>query len=139
MSISNNSPSAKTPAGRMTALYSLRGLNALDAETVLVALYDRSPLVRIHALRLAEPFAVDSPRVVATLCSMIMDNELRVRYQLAFSLGAASGRERNRALAKLIVQDGEESWMQLAVMTSMNHGVGQVFAELSHNREFRKT
>jgi putative heme-binding domain-containing protein len=131
--------SAKTPAGRMTALYSLRGLDALDENTVLAALSDRSPLVRIHALRLAEPFAIDSPAVGATLCSMIMDNELRVRYQLAFSLGAASGHERNLALANLIVRDGEESWMRLAVMTSLNQGAGQVFTHLRNNEEFRKT
>jgi putative membrane-bound dehydrogenase-like protein len=130
---------AESPEGRMCALYSLDGLEALDEELVSSALDDQFPIVRAHALPLAEAFAVDSAAIVAKMCSMIGDDDLRVRYQLAFSLGAVSTRKTNSALAKMVVEDGQDSWMRLAVFTSLHEGAGQVFAELNDAEAFRKT
>ena len=130
---------ASTPEGRMTALYSLNGLDALDESIVVSALSDSDPLVRAHALRLAESFAPDSSAIVAQMCVMTADKDLRVRYQLAFSLGAVSSRATNSALARLVLMDGSNSWMRLAVFTSLHDGAGRVFRELSGNHAFLAT
>ena len=86
-------PRSKSPLGRMHALYALDGLKALDVATVLRRLHDPEPRVREHALRLAEPFAGRAPEIRARLDEMTDDPDLRVRYQLAFSLGAVPGRD----------------------------------------------
>lgn len=128
----------KLAEGRMMALYSLDGLGLLDQGVVLQALDDASPLVRAHALQLGEQFAATSPAIVARMCEMTSDDDLRVRYQLAFSLGAGRGSARNAALAKLAIQDGADSWMRLAVLSSLRDGSGEVFEAIASDGKFRE-
>ena len=69
---------------------------------MLPRLKDEHPGVREHAVRLAEKLAGSSPAIRERLLAMTDDAELRVRYQLAFSLGELPARpERNVALVKV--------------------------------------
>src|SRR6185437_7775065 len=107
---------SKSPLGRMHALYALAGLEALQSESLLRALGDEHPGVREHAIKLAERLLEPSPSgrgqgegesrvnspspqpspagrgslppdIHEKLLSLAGDEELRVRYQLAFTLG----------------------------------------------------
>lgn len=127
------------PQGRMTARYALDGLNALDAEMVLAGLNDPHPRVREHALRLAEKFAAESPAIRAKLIAMVDDPDIGVRYQLAFSLGAAPGPSRAAALVRLLQSDGDNRWFRLAAQSSLNEGAGEVFRILAEDEAFRST
>ena len=124
------------PQGRMTALYVLHGLSALTDEAVLVGLHDTEPMVRVHALKLAEPRLSASPAVSARIVAMTGDEDLRVRYQLAFSLGAWRGRQSVEALVQLAVHDGPDPWVQLALLSSLKETGGAVFARLVGQRSF---
>ena len=84
----------------MHALYALDGLKALEPADVLAALDDPEPRVREHALRLAEPFCEDGPRFEHGWTRLTDDPDLRVRYQLAFSLGALPGRDAGRGAGR---------------------------------------
>ena len=118
------------PEGRMHALYALAGLGRLTATTVLGGLADGHPRVREHAVRLAERFA-DEPRIRAALCGLT-DDDARVRYQLAFSLGEfAAGPDRTRALADLAVRDGEHAYPRAALCSSLATGAVDVLADLA--------
>lgn len=128
--------SADLPAGRMTALYSLAGLAALTDAEVMAALDDPAPIVRAHALRLSEEFIDESPALTVKVTSMTDDDDLRVRYQLAFSLGASSGASRNGSLAQLALKDGADAWMRMAVHSSLADGAGEVFGLLAANDTF---
>ena len=91
---------SNSPLGRTHALYALAGLGALGPDDVLPALSDREPHVREHALRLAEHFCKDDPRLQERMTAMVADSVPLVRYQLAFSLGAGTpGRDPPPALA----------------------------------------
>jgi putative heme-binding domain-containing protein len=128
--------SSKSPLGRMHALYALDGLKGLDVATVLRGLRDPDSCVREHALRLAEQF--ESAREVrAQFAKMTDDPDLRVRYQLAFSLGAIQGDIPNQPLAKLARRDGADPWCQLAVLNSVNTRAGEVFRLLAEDKDFR--
>jgi len=129
--------SGKLPEARMIALYTLDGLTVLKEDLLLAALDDPSPLVRAHALRLGEAFAAKSPAIVARMCAMTEDEDLRVRYQLAFSIGATRGSSRNAALAELALQDGANQWIRLAVLSSLRNGSGEVFEAIAADRRFR--
>jgi len=131
--------SSSLAEGRVGALYSLEGIGTLDETVLLSALTDPAPIVRAHALRLAESFVSTSPSLVARMAAMTSDSDLRVRYQLAFSLGAARGRRRNEALATLTLQDGKDRWMRLAVASSLFQGVGDVFSRLGADSDFRSS
>jgi putative heme-binding domain-containing protein len=120
----------------MHALYALDGLKALDAAAVLHGLHDPDSRAREHALRLAERFE-SAPEVCARLEQMSDDPDLRVRYQLAFSLGAVRGEMPSRVLAKLARRDGGDAWVRLAVLSSVNGRAGAVFRLLLADQEFR--
>src|SRR5262249_45447172 len=92
--------------------------------------------VREHALRLAEPFA-SAPDIHAQFAKMTDDFDLRVRYQLAFSLGTAPSEMSSRALAKLARRDGGDSWFRLAILTPVHRRAGAVFRLLMEDESFR--
>jgi putative membrane-bound dehydrogenase-like protein len=127
---------SKSPLGRMHALYALDGLDALDVATTLHGLRDSDSHVREHALRLAEPFG-DTAAVRAQLAKMTDDPDVRVRYQLAFSLGAVRGELADQALARLARRDGADSWCRLAILSSVNTRAGEVFRLLAEDKDFR--
>ena len=80
------------PLARMHAMWALFCQNALTAEVVLPRLDDENPRVREHAIRLSEDFLKKSPQISKKLCGMTGDDDLRVRYQLAFTLGSINER-----------------------------------------------
>jgi putative membrane-bound dehydrogenase-like protein len=123
--------------GRMTALYALAGLRALDTETVLRALKDGSENVRLHAVRLAEEL-VGTAAIQQKLITMTNDPSQLVRYQLAFSLGGVDSADRAEALSKLLLVDAADSWMRFAVLSSLKERASVVFQTLVDDDEFRK-
>jgi putative membrane-bound dehydrogenase-like protein len=129
---------SKSPLGRAHALYALDGLKALDAPQVLRALDDADPRVREQAVRLAERVE-EAPAVRARLGKMTDDTDVRVRYQLAFTLGLVGGEVPAPALVKLAVRDGADSWFRFAILCSCADHGGAVFGALAANRDFRGT
>lgn len=126
--------SGELPEGRVRALNLLASLDMLSEEDVLMALKDTHPRVREHGVRLAEGLINESATVRSALVSMTADDAFRVRCQLGFTLGEASFRGRDRCLADLIVQDGKSPAMQLAVMSSLGEGAGEVLSRLANSK-----
>lgn len=116
----------KNPQGRIRALYALNSLGALTAEDVLAGLKDESPKVREHAIRHAEAFLDSDAAVMDAVVAQLGDPVPQIRYQLAFSLGAATGGQRNEALARLLLADLDDEWILLAVKSSLYIGAGEV-------------
>jgi putative membrane-bound dehydrogenase-like protein len=127
---------SKTPLGRMHALHALDGLKALEAADVMRGLDDAEPRLREQALRLAERFEA-LPEIRARFEKLIEDPDIRVRYQLAFSLGNVKGEMPTKALVKLAQRDGADPWFQLAVLSSVSERAGQVFLLLGGEATFR--
>jgi putative heme-binding domain-containing protein len=130
---------AKRPEGRIRALYALAGMKVLTDDVVLAGLNDTDPHVREHAVRNAEALVEGSAVVRNKLVGMVGDENLRVRYQLAFTLGEFNGPRRNAALASLAKQSGEDGAMQLAIRSSLGEGAGAVLEELAADGDFRKS
>jgi putative membrane-bound dehydrogenase-like protein len=127
----------EAPLSRTHALHALAGLGLLEARDVLAALHAEEPHVREQALRLAERFARDSEPIQAQMLEMRDDPEELVRYQLAFSLGALPGTKPVGALADLAARDGADTWMRLAVLSSVASCASTVFERLSKNDAVR--
>lgn len=121
---------AKTPQGRLHAIAALVGQHSLSADDVLARLSDAHPRVRERAIELAEPLAAGSSLLRDRLMQMATDPDMRVRYQLAFSLGEFADSRRNTALAQILKQDGGDRWMRLAVLSSLSDGASGVMSLL---------
>lgn len=119
--------------GRMQSLYALDGLAALQREHLLRSFSDPDPLVRQHAIRLAEKFSRTSANEAEALRSRLLtlaaDDSIEVRYQLAFTLGEVRHPDRVKALAQIIRRDAGDSWVRAAVLSSLGRGAGEMFRE----------
>src|SRR5262249_26189124 len=73
----------RTPQGRLHALYTLDGLNALDPARVERALSDAHYGVRLHALQLAERRLDKQQALLTKAVTMAEDPHPKVRLQLA--------------------------------------------------------
>ncbi len=128
---------APLPEGRKHALYALAGQKALNAQVLLRALSDASPRVREHAARLSERLAKDSAPLRSRLCQLAADDDMRVRYQVAFSLGEFDDPARGAALGSILRRDPGDPWIRLAVFSSLATGGGDVLTALAGDRAWR--
>ena len=131
------SATAELPQARMHAMYALAGLKSLSPKVVLARLADDHPRVREHAVRLSEPLAQELPELRAKLYTLADDPDLRVRYQLAFTLGEFDDAGRYTALAAIARHDAADRWVRLAILSSLAQGGGQLFATLAADPAFR--
>jgi putative membrane-bound dehydrogenase-like protein len=126
---------SRSPLGRLHALGALQGLGALTLEFLYTKLADADPGVREHAVRLSTRFLESRSEfpvnLWAKLQSMAADDNARVRYQLAFTLGAARGAARNLALSVIARRGLEDIWVRSAVLNSLTDGAGEVFGFLA--------
>jgi putative heme-binding domain-containing protein len=134
---------SKSQLARMHALYALDGLGASTPARLLKTLGDESAVVREHAVRLAEMIA---PRVGSAaqqiwkkLATLSSDPDIRVRYQLAFSLGDFQDAAKTGALAEIIRRDAGDRWVRAAVLNSLRDGAGKVFDQLMADARFRNS
>tara|TARA_R110002111_G_C6006949_1_gene374071 strand:+ start:12349 stop:15411 length:3063 start_codon:yes stop_codon:yes gene_type:complete len=110
--------SSKQPLGRLHALWTLDGLDALNAELLLAALKDQEPGIREHAVRLSEKFSQANPELSQAVLQLTSDPEYRVQLQLAFSLGEFDRQAAIAGLTKLVGSPNYDGDMQVAVLTS---------------------
>ncbi|MCS7167129.1 MAG: c-type cytochrome [Gemmatales bacterium] len=110
---------SKRDIARIHALWTLAGLEQLHIEDVCEALCDHSPRVREQALVLAEPFLKQGePTVIRSILKLAHDPDERVRFQLAFALGYVSATQVSDTLLTLLRRDGNNRWMQMAILSS---------------------
>jgi mono/diheme cytochrome c family protein/glucose/arabinose dehydrogenase len=108
---------------RLRALWTLDGLDAIEPALVTRALEDGSPDVRAAALRLSERWLAhgDEAFIVAT-GKHIDDPDVRVRRQLAASLGVLPEDARQRAIVPLLERHADDPVTMDAALSGL-HGM----------------
>ncbi len=106
------------PGARAQALFVLDQLGGLTEALVLEALTDRDPAVRRAAIELSEARVGSVKAVADRWQERVEDSDPMVRMQLAFSLGEWHAPEAGTALARLMVKDGADPRMRVAVLSS---------------------
>jgi putative membrane-bound dehydrogenase-like protein len=126
------------PKVRLQALCTLDGLSAVTSDIVKSAFNDPHPAVREHAVRISESLLANHPTddgLLGALVKLVNDPAVRVRYQLAFSLGQSESPRAGEALVKLALKDSDNSDIQTAVMTSAPHHLGTMLAALVNHAQ----
>jgi putative heme-binding domain-containing protein len=121
---------------RLHALYSLDGLNALADEDILLGLADKTAGVRENAVRLAEPRLKKSSALLSKVLALSEDADIRVRFQTAFSLGEVNDPRITAALLRIIKQDGDDTWIQTAVLSSVANSAGEMLTGVLNDSAF---
>ncbi len=121
---------ANLPAARLQALWTLAGLESLRPAFIEHAMTNSEPVVRAHAIRLAEPLlklgGEQSESMLRRLAGLARDPDPRVRFQLALSLGEAGSigdalRLKFKSLAALATIDATNDWHALAILSSVRN------------------
>lgn len=121
------------PKARLQALCTLDGLGRVTVDDLKAALSDSHPAVREHAVRISESLLLDQSnedKMIEALLKLTNDPAVRVRYQLAFTLGESTDPRAGEALVKLAVNDSENPDIQTAVMTSAPRHLGAMLSAL---------
>lgn len=101
------------PLGRLHALWTLEGLNALRKPILFAALDDPDPQIRAAAVLICEDYLVNrDPEVIGRLRPMLADSSADVRVQLALSLRNGNSPEANDLLEDLLAQNSDNEVMQ---------------------------
>lgn len=109
--------SGSTPESRFHSLYALDGLSGLDAQGVRQALKDSDAAVREHAVRLAERIR-HADTLAEPLFELAGDQDPRVRYQLALTIGKLQLPNRSDALLRIIRSSVDDAWVRAAVLNA---------------------
>ncbi|HZU37464.1 MAG TPA: PVC-type heme-binding CxxCH protein, partial [Gemmataceae bacterium] len=117
------------PEGRLQALCTLDGLDALRPEILVHALADSHPGVRRHAARLAAQWVNRSPAVATALTRLADDADPQVQLQLACTLGAWQDSRAADLLASLAWKYQHDAYLLAGVFSSLDaSNVGRVVA-----------
>ncbi len=108
------------PRGRLHALCVLGTTKRLDESTLRAALNDSSAAVRRWAIRWAEPLVATHAEWREEVSRREKDDDLRVRCQLAYSLGVAKSDTSAAVLARLAAQDGRDPYFRSAILSSLS-------------------
>jgi putative membrane-bound dehydrogenase-like protein len=114
--------SGKMAVGRLHALCTLDGLQALTPEVLTRTLSDSHPAVRRHAVRLSDSAGAPWPQVEAALLELVSDRDATVRLQLAYTLGSRISTACGRAQGKLLLQDANDPYISAAALSSLTPG-----------------
>lgn len=111
----------KNPLGRVRALWTLDGLNALDLNTVEKAFRDKDPKVRAAAIRVSEPAlnSEDGAEITAHLLTLTNETSPEVQLQLALTLGQAHDEIADVAMARLTQSTVSNLFLADAVLSGV--------------------
>ena len=113
------STDCQRPLGRLHALCTLDGLDALTPAVLQKALADKHPGVRRHAVRLCERRLSKAPELGDALVKLVDDVNAPVRMQLAYTLGEWADPRAGDALGRLALRDAGDRYLTAAVMSSL--------------------
>ena len=130
---------SESAATRVAALWSMQGLGSLREETLGAALRDGHPRVRETALRLVEPMLDSIGSLRNLVLSMGSDQDPRVRFQLAFTLGESQDPRAAELLAQLARTGSGDSWMRTAILSSVGRAPGRMLQALLADREWSRS
>jgi len=103
---------------RIHALWTIDGLDGLEAADTIKALRDPDAAVRENAVRLAEA-RLGAQNLLSHVLRLADDPDDRVRLRVALALGETDDPQAISALASIARRDGAESWMRAAILSSV--------------------
>jgi putative membrane-bound dehydrogenase-like protein len=121
---------SQNPKARLQALCTLEGLKPVPGSILVRCLKDAHWAVRREALALSEPRFGQANDLDTALLALENDPDVRVRYQLAFSLGEWKGAAVGQLLGRLFMKDWSDEDMQTALLSSAIPHLAQIMLQV---------
>lgn len=113
--------------GRLHALWTLEGLNALNAGDLVGVLKDSQAGIAENAVKIAELHLAQLPQLEPALTALSKHPAPKVRFQALLTLGAIHSQEALKAREAILFRDLHDPWVQVASLTS-DYGIDLLFA-----------
>lgn len=110
--------SGSSTMGRLHALWTLEGMNALQPSLIQKAMKDSVAGIRENAIKLAELHLKDDPSLVNALMVLQNDKDVKVRFQLLLTLGYIHSPGASEVRNRLLFGDMEDKWFQVAALSA---------------------
>ena len=120
--LANLAAGAKDWRTRVHALWTLDGLDAIDAATTIKAVDDSAREVRAAAIRISERWLAEDKAVQAAVLKRLDDPEWPVRHQLAASVGLIPAQSRDAAVVTLLERHGDDPITVDAALSGLRGG-----------------
>ncbi len=122
-----------TAQGRVHALWTLEGLDAVDADTVAGALSAKAPLVRTAGIRLSERLLDGSARAatLARVASMLQDPSAEVQLQAMLTLGSAGDPALDVMMANVARTYPKNAFLRDALYSGLSNREGALLDKLA--------
>jgi mono/diheme cytochrome c family protein/glucose/arabinose dehydrogenase len=129
---------APEPRTKLHALWTLEGLDAIDAATVTAALTDASMDVRVAALRLSERWLSEAGHPLwAAVQQHAEETHPVILRQLAATLGAAPAAKRRALLGALIVKWGADPILLDVALSGLAGQEAEILTELLQGKSIQ--
>ncbi len=129
----NVAANASMPEGRLHALWSLEGLKELNPQIITKALQDSVAGIRENAIKLAELHLKIFPEIISHLYLLQKDADPKVRFQLLCTLGSVVSSHAEEIRNKLLFQDINDKWVQIAALSASSSHSGSLLALVLNN------
>ncbi len=140
--LSNILYQARSPLARLRALNAIAGLSGLGEPALLKGLADADERVRRLAVEFcqASPFSTKpSEGLFNRLRVLSADPSIKVRMQVAFTLGDIQRAGRDFVLEGMLRGDLGNPWMETAVLSSLSPNSAPIFRRLGADGRFRNS
>lgn len=116
--LENMASGSSAAMGRLHALWTLEGMNALQPSLIKKALKDSVAGIRENAIKLAELHLKDDPALGRDLMTLQHDKDIKVRFQLLLTLGSVHSAGASEVRNRLLFGDMENKWFQVAALSA---------------------
>ena len=120
-----------SPLGRLHALWTLNGFDALDLDFLKTVFSDPDPRLRAAAIRMTEPWLLDDPKTASLLLPLARDSHPDVGIQLLLTASTMVTPE-TRALAQAVLEAHPENDYLKEIDDELNK---EYFAEVARQRQ----
>ncbi len=117
---------SKTPLAKVHAAYLLNSYEALDMPVIEKLLSDENSNVRKQAILLCESRLTTSPKLQTLVAGLSQDEDPKVRYQVALSLGECQSSAKIAALGRIALSFAKDNWIRTAVAVSAGNQTGKL-------------
>lgn len=119
-----------SPLGKLHALWTLEGLNAIEIPQLIALLSESEAGLRENAIQVAERYLNKSPELVKALIEKQNDPNAKVRFQLLLTLGYIQTPEAAKATNNILFKDIGDKWVQVAALSARSLKTTLLLAEL---------
>lgn len=114
--------SSSSPVGRVHALWTLAGLEALEQPTLMSALADKDPLVRLMAIRASERFLTGPGKKALSerILALAKSDRPEIQVQAVLTLGAGKDIAIDRVLAQAVRMHPRNVYLADALYSGLN-------------------